>query len=111
VALVFVWKIWVFGKDRSLNRFMKRLLIFAAAVRFARTAIQLRAQDSEAVREPPSTKVTSTITRNQWSFDTLDVYGTLTNVNVTLKVIGFDKTIVTESGDYAIQPEGLSALG
>jgi hypothetical protein len=53
--------------------------------------------------------VTSTITRNQWLFETLDVYGTLTNVNVTMKVIGFDKKnqkLVSESTDYTIQPEG-----
>jgi hypothetical protein len=87
---------------------MKRLLIFAAAVRLAMTAIHLQGQDAEVVAESPSTTVTSTITRNRWLFDTLHVYGTLTNVNVTMKVIGFDKNqkLVTESTDYTILPEG-----
>ncbi len=56
----------------------------------------------------PSTTATSTITRNQWISDTLNVYGTLSNVNVTMKVVGFDKSknLVTESDDYTIESDG-----
>jgi len=60
------------------------------------------------VAQPLSTTATSTITRNQWISDTLNVYGTLSNVNVTMKVVGFDKNknLVTESDDYTIDSDG-----
>ena len=87
---------------------MKRLFILRLAVTFAMTAIHLQGQHAAVVNESPSTTVNFTITRNQWTFDTLNVYGTVTNVNVTMRVIGFDKNqkLVTESTDYTIQAEG-----
>jgi len=60
------------------------------------------------VTERPSTRATSTIIRNEWVSDTLNVYGTLTDVNVTMRVIGFDKNqkLITESSDYTIESDG-----
>jgi len=69
------------------------------AVGLTMTAITTRAENSDSVAR---------ITKNAWVSDTLNVYGTLTNLNVTMKVIGFDKNqqIVTESSDYTLQTEG-----
>jgi hypothetical protein len=52
--------------------------------------------------------VTYTITSNQWVSDQLNVYGTLTNVNVKMEVIGLDESqqVVTESRNCTIQPDG-----
>jgi hypothetical protein len=60
--------------------------------------------------EEDSPKIsTSTIISNSWVSDTLNVYGSLTNLNVTLKIIGFDENrqVITESSDYVIESTGI----
>jgi len=83
-----------------MYNYMKNpVLVLMMAVGLTMTAITTQAENSDSVAR---------ITKNAWVSDTLDVYGTLTNLNVTMKVIGFDKNqqIVTESSDYTLQTEG-----